>query len=71
MSQANVAVRYGRANGLTLVSPNNRSSLRSLVKLGWSRIERTGFIEIFGIRFPYLWGREAFKETRTRFFIGK
>jgi GNAT superfamily N-acetyltransferase len=63
-----VAVRYGRVNGLTLVSPNNRSSLRSLAKIGWSRIGRAGFIEIFGIRFHYLWGSEAFKETRRRFF---
>lgn len=66
---SDVAVTYGRGNGLTLVSPNNSSSLRSLAKFGWSRIGRTGFIEIFGIRFHYLLGSEAFKETRRRFFI--
>jgi GNAT superfamily N-acetyltransferase len=63
------AESYGRGNGLTLISPNNVPSLRAAAKLGWSRIGRTGFFEIFGIRFHYLWGREAFKETRRRFFI--
>lgn len=66
---SDAAVRYGRGNGLTLTSTNNRSMLRSAPKFGWSRIGRTGFIEIFGIRFHYLWGREAFKETKRRFFI--
>jgi GNAT superfamily N-acetyltransferase len=66
---SDAAVRYGRGNGLTLISPGNEPSLRAAAKLGWSRIGRAGFVEIFGIRFHYLWGREAFKETRRRFFI--
>jgi GNAT superfamily N-acetyltransferase len=66
---SDAAVRYGRRNGLTLTSTNNGSMLRSAPKFGWSRIGRAGFIEIFGIRFHYLWGREAFKETRGRFFV--
>ncbi len=63
------AVRYGRGNGLTLTSTSNRSMLRSAPKFGWSIIGRAGFIEIFGIRFHYLWGREAFKETKRRLFL--
>ena len=64
------AVNYGRGNGLALARIDNRNMLRSVVpKVEVDRIGRAGFIEIFGIRFHYLWGREAFKETRRRFFI--
>ncbi len=62
-------VRYGRGSALTLIRTDNRSSLRTGAKYGWSKIGRAGFIEVFGIRFHYLCGREAFKETRRRFFI--
>lgn len=66
-----VAVNYGRGNALALARTNNRNILRSVApKLeGAFRIGRAGFIEILGFRFHYLWGREAFKETRRRFFI--
>jgi len=64
------SVNYGRGNGLALVKIDNRNMLRSVVpKLEVDRIGRAGFIEIFGIRFHYLLGREAFKETKRRFFI--
>jgi GNAT superfamily N-acetyltransferase len=64
------AVNYGRGNGLALVRIDNRNMLRSVIpKVEVDRIGRAGFIEIFGFRFHYLWGREAFKETRRRFFI--
>jgi len=62
--------RYGRGKGLIVVSPGNRSMQRALSKYGFKkRVGSVGFIEILGIRFHYLWGREAFKETRRRFFI--
>lgn len=64
-----MALKYGRSNGLTLIMTSNKSSQRAALKFGWVRVGRAGFIEIFGIRFHYLWGREAFKETRRRFFI--
>ena len=65
------AVNYGRGNGLALARINNRNILRSVAPKieGAFRIGRAGFVEIFGIRFHYLWGREAFKETKRRFFI--
>jgi GNAT superfamily N-acetyltransferase len=65
------AVNYGRGDALALAKIDNRNILRSIVPKtqGASRIGRAGFIEVFGIRFHYLWGREAFKETRRRFFI--
>jgi len=67
---ADVARKYSRANGLIAVSRRNKSMQRACSKYGFrKRIGRVGFIEIFGIRFHYLWGREAFKETRKRFFI--
>ena len=65
------AVNYGRGDALALAKINNRNILRSVVPKtqGASRIGHAGFVEVFGIRFHYLWGREAFKETRRRFFI--
>ncbi len=66
-------VNYGATNHFALVRIDNRNMLRSVVPklegVGVSRVGRAGFIEIFGYRFHYLWGREAFKETRRRFFI--
>jgi GNAT superfamily N-acetyltransferase len=65
-----VARKYGRGNGLIMVRPTNKAMRRTLSKYGFrKRVGSAGFIEIFGIRFHYLWGREAFKETRRRFFI--
>ena len=65
-----VARRYGRSHGLIVVGQTNKSMQRACSKYGFKkRVGRIGFIEIFGIRFHYLWGREAFKETRRRFFI--
>jgi GNAT superfamily N-acetyltransferase len=65
-----VARRYGRSHGLIVVEHTNKSMQRACSKYGFKkRIGRIGFIEIFGVRFHYLWGREAFKETRRRFFI--
>jgi GNAT superfamily N-acetyltransferase len=65
------AVNYGIINGLALVKIDNRNMLRSVIPKveGVSRVGRAGFIEIFGFRFHYLLGREAFKETQKRFFI--
>jgi hypothetical protein len=65
------AVNYGIINGLALVKIDNRNMLRSVIPKveRVSRVGRAGFIEIFGFRFHYLLGREAFKETRKRFFI--
>jgi hypothetical protein len=64
-----MALKYGRNNLLTGIATTNKSSLRTASKSGRVKVGRAGFFEIFGIRFHYLWGREAFKETRRRFFI--
>jgi GNAT superfamily N-acetyltransferase len=64
-------VNYGITKNLALIRIDNRNMLRSVIPKveGVSRVGRAGFIEIFGFRFHYLLGREAFKETRKRFFI--
>mgnify|MGYP005848572339 FL=1 len=65
-----VAQKYGRNNGLTVVSPSNKSMRRAMSKFGFkTQVGSVGFIEIFAFRLQYLWGRKAFKETRKRFFI--
>jgi GNAT superfamily N-acetyltransferase len=64
-----MAFKYGRNNIFTIILTTNKSSLRTASKFGWVKVGRAGFVEIFGIRFDYLWGREAFKETRERFSI--
>jgi GNAT superfamily N-acetyltransferase len=63
------ALKYGKTRTYGWVNVYNYSQLRCLAKAGWTRAGRAGFIEIFGIRFHYLWGREAFKETKKRFLI--
>lgn len=63
------ALKYGRAITYGYVATSNKPMHRNLAKAGWLRVGRVGFIEVFGIRFHYLWGRRAFEETRRRFFI--
>ena len=43
----------------------------NLITLGFGmfRVGRVGFLEVFGLRFHYLWGHSAFEETKRRFFI--
>ncbi len=54
---------------IIFVRTNNQASLRSVHKLGFNVIGRVGFVEIFGIRFHFLLGRDAFpKTTRRNFF---
>jgi len=59
----------GRTQHVTLVRANNASMKRSLTKSGWRCVGRAGFVEILGVRFHYLWGREAFRETGQRMFF--
>lgn len=66
---ADMALKYGRNNTLAIILTTNKSSQRMASKAGRVKVGRAGFFEIFGIRFHYLWGREAFKETRQRFVI--
>ena len=51
------------------VRVNNKASLRSCYKLGFDIIGRVGFVEIFGIRFHFLLGRDALPKTTKRIFF--
>ena len=48
---------------------NNKAMERSLMKLGWIRVGRVGFIECFGIRWNFLIGRGVLPKTVKRNFI--
>jgi len=50
--------------GWTWVS--NKKMHRSLLKIGFKKIGQLGFIEFCGIRFSYILGHDAFKQTRKR-----
>lgn len=56
---------------LALINATNKASLRSIARLGFTRIGRVGFIEVFGIRLHYLLGRNALPATARRFFFEK
>jgi GNAT superfamily N-acetyltransferase len=66
---ADMALKYGRSTTLATILTTNKSSQRMAAKAGRVKVGRAGFVEIFGIRFHYLWGREAFKETSRRFLV--
>jgi len=48
---------------------DNMGQIHTLVQMGWSLVGRLGFIQIFGVRLHYAWGRKAFSLTKKRFFI--
>lgn len=60
---------YGKTHHLTLVRSTNLTMQHTLTKIGWRVVGRAGFVQIFGVRLHYLWGREAFKETKKRVFF--
>jgi GNAT superfamily N-acetyltransferase len=64
-----LAHRFGKTYGLGLVRTNNQSMLRSVSMVGYAPVGRMGFYQIMNIRFHYLWGACAFKETKPRFKI--
>jgi GNAT superfamily N-acetyltransferase len=61
--------RESKKQAIAFIAPNNTSSLRCIARLGAKRIGRIGFIEILGIRFHYLFGREALPQTTQRFYV--
>jgi hypothetical protein len=65
----NLALTTGINKSLAWVRVTNVAQLRTVLETGWSMVGRLGFIEIFGFRLHYLWGRRAFSATRKRCFI--
>jgi len=68
-ADADLARRFGKTFGLGWVRTNNKSMVRALSKIGRMRVGRMGFFQVMNIRFHYLWGASAFKETKPRFTI--
>jgi ribosomal protein S18 acetylase RimI-like enzyme len=60
---------YPNLRAIVFVRVNNKASLRSFHKLGFTIIGRVGFVEIFGIRFHFLLGRNALPKTTQRIFL--
>lgn len=58
-----------RTKQIAWVRVTNTPMQRTLTYLGWKVVGRMGFVEILGVRFQYLWGREAAKDTRKRIFL--
>ncbi|NLO27799.1 MAG: hypothetical protein GX113_06440 [Actinobacteria bacterium] len=69
---ASARERLGRCQdvrGIMLVRTENMASLQSVKKLGFSVCGRVGFIEILGIRFHFLLGRDVLPATRKRNYL--
>ena len=60
---------YGKTRHLSFVRTTNVTIQRALTMIGCKVVGRAGFVDVFGVRFHYLWGHDAFKETRKRTFI--
>ncbi len=57
--------RLGKLQGLSLIHPDNRSSLSTIAKTGWMHVGYLGYIEVFGLRLHYIVSRQKiFKLTR-------
>lgn len=52
-----------------LIRTTNRSSLRTVDKSGFRTVGRMGFLDVLGIRFQYLLGRDALPKTTRRTFL--
>lgn len=68
-----VARHLARTEGdlcvLSLVHGSNRASLRATAKLGTALKGHVGFVEIFGIRLHYIFGRSFFRDTHRRTYL--
>ncbi|HEY1799801.1 MAG TPA: GNAT family N-acetyltransferase [Terriglobales bacterium] len=64
-----VESKYNKTTQISWVRVTNKAMQQTLTRMGWKAAGRGGFVELFGLRLNYLWGREAFKETKRRFFF--
>jgi hypothetical protein len=51
------------------VRTSNKVMLHTQLQMGGSVVGRLGYIQFFGVRLHYLWGRRALSATKTRCFI--
>lgn len=59
----------GKTAAFALTRMANKPMLRVFGKMGWRRMGRMGFVEMFGVRFHYLWGRRALISTHRRVYF--
>lgn len=59
----------GAERGIAFVRVDNVIALKAAKKLGFSVCGRVGFIEVFGLRFHYLLGRDVLPATRKRNYL--
>ena len=58
-----------KLQAIIFIRINNTTSLRSVHKLGFKIVGRIGFVEILGIRFHFLFGRDALPKMTKRFYF--
>jgi GNAT superfamily N-acetyltransferase len=68
-SLQDIARARNKTRAFGFIDVRNRASLRSGFTAGFKPVGRIGFIEVFGIRFYYLFGRKALPQTRQRFYF--
>jgi len=64
-----LALTEGVKEYIGCVKVDNAGQVRNLLQMGYLLVGRLGFIDLFGFRLHYLWGRRAFSATKKRFFI--
>jgi hypothetical protein len=64
-----IGSKYNKTKQISWVRVTNKSMQQTLYRMGWRVAGRGGFVELVCLRFNYLWGREAFKETKRRLFF--
>ncbi len=60
---------YGKTSHLAIVRVKNEPIKHCLAKIGWRCVGRLGFVQVFGLRVHYLWGKWAFRMTKRRIFV--
>jgi GNAT superfamily N-acetyltransferase len=70
-ADVDLARRYGKTFALGWVRATNKPMIRSLGKLGYTKVGSLGFIQVLNIRFHYLWGEGILKKTKKRQFLTK
>lgn len=68
---ADLLISHGKSKLFILVRYDNDIIMKTVVKVGWRKIGRAGFIEAYGIRFHYLIGGDAFSQTKKRLFFNR
>lgn len=55
--------------GVFVTNAHNRVMRKTVLSMGAQQAGVVGFVGLFGARLHYLWGRDAFRSTRRRFYL--